>query len=72
MCDWTPMCWCMCVKVYLGVATLDISPPLTVALDGGTAIFPTTTVIDFFPEVRHRLAHHWCMVLYQRARTRQR
>jgi hypothetical protein len=71
MCNWTPMCWCMCVKVFLEVATLDISPPLTVVLDGGTAIFPAMTVVDFFPEVHCRVARHWYAALSQQACTRQ-
>jgi hypothetical protein len=66
------MRWCMCVKVFLEVATLDISLPLTVAPDGGVAVFPTTTVVDFFPKVRHRVAHHWCAMLCRRAHIRQR
>jgi hypothetical protein len=72
MCDWTPMCWCMCVEVFLEVATLDISPPLAVALDGGTAIFSTMTTVDFFPEVCRRVAHHRCAALCRRAHIQQR
>jgi hypothetical protein len=72
MCDWTPMCRCMCVEVFFEVVTLDISPPLAVALDGGTVVFPTTTMIDFFPEVRHCVAHHWYTALCWWACIRQR
>jgi hypothetical protein len=43
-----------------------------VVLDGGAAVFPTTMVVDFFPEVYHRVAHHWCTTLCQRARIQQR
>jgi hypothetical protein len=48
----------MQVEVFLEVATLDISTPLTVALDGGATIFPTSTVVDFLPKVRHLVAGH--------------
>jgi hypothetical protein len=71
MCDWAPTHWCMCVKVFLEVVTLDISTPLAVALDGGVTVFPTTTVVHFFPEVCHRVAHHRCATLRRRARIRQ-
>jgi hypothetical protein len=48
----------MQVEVFLEVATLDISTPLAVALNGSAAVFPTTSVVDFLPEVRHRVACH--------------
>jgi hypothetical protein len=41
--------------------------PLAVALDSGAAIFPTTTVVDFLPEVHHHVAHHRCVMLRRRA-----
>jgi hypothetical protein len=50
------------VEVFLE-ATLDILTPLTVALDGGAAVFPTTTAVDFLPKVRRRVACHRCMML---------
>jgi hypothetical protein len=46
------------------VATLDISTPLTVAVDGGAAVFPTMTVVDFLPKVRHHVAGHRCTMLH--------
>jgi hypothetical protein len=61
--------WCKQVKVSLEVATLDISMPLTVALDGGATIFPTPTVVDFLPEVRRLVAGHRRVMLQRRART---
>jgi hypothetical protein len=51
MCDLARTHWCMQVKVSLDVATLDLSMPLTVALDGGATVLPTTTAVDFLPEV---------------------
>jgi hypothetical protein len=35
------------------------------ALDGGAAVFPTTTAIDFLPEVRRRVARHRCAMLHR-------
>jgi hypothetical protein len=35
MCSLVRTHWCMQVKVSLEVATLDVSTPLVVALDGG-------------------------------------
>jgi hypothetical protein len=39
----------MQVEVFLEIATLDISTPLAVALDGGAAVFPTSMAVDFLP-----------------------
>jgi hypothetical protein len=39
----------MQVEVFLELATLDISTPLTVVLDGGAGVWPTSTAIDFLP-----------------------
>jgi hypothetical protein len=63
--------WCMQVEVSLKVATLDVSTPLTVALDCGATILPTSTVVDLLPEVRCSVAGHQCAVLCWRARTWQ-
>jgi hypothetical protein len=71
MCDLAPTHWCMQVEVFLEVATLDISTPLAVALDDGATAFPTSTAVDFLPEVRRRVAGHRRAVLCQRARTWQ-
>jgi hypothetical protein len=61
MCDLVCSHWCMHVEVFLDVATLDISMPLAVVLDGGATIFPTSTAVDFLPEIRHHVAsHHAC------------
>jgi hypothetical protein len=62
MCDLVRTYWCMQVEVSLKVVTLDVSTPLAVALDGGATILPTSTTVDFLPEVQrlvavHRLAH---------------
>jgi hypothetical protein len=51
MCDLACTHWCMKVEVSLEVATLNISMPLTVALDGGATVLPTSMVVDFLPEV---------------------
>jgi hypothetical protein len=51
MCDLARTHWRMQVEVSLKVATLDVSTPLAVALDGGTTVLPTLTVVDFLPEV---------------------
>jgi hypothetical protein len=69
MCDLTRTHWCMQVKVSLEVATLDILTPLTVVLDGGAIVFPTSTAVDFLPEVRRLIAGHWRAVLCRRACT---
>jgi hypothetical protein len=63
--------WCMQVEVFLEVATLDISTSLTVALNGGATVFPTSMAVDFLPEVRRLIAGHRHVVLCQRARTWQ-
>jgi hypothetical protein len=55
MCDLARTYYCMQVEVSLEVATLDVSTPLVVALDGGVTVLPTSSAIDFLPEVR-RLA----------------
>jgi hypothetical protein len=53
----------MQVEVFLEVATLDISMPLMVALDGGAVVFITTVAVDFLPEVHHCVACHQCVML---------
>jgi hypothetical protein len=67
MCDYAPMPRRMQVEVFLEVVTLDISTPLTVALDGDAAVFPTTSAVDFLPEVHHCVACHRCVMLRRRA-----
>jgi hypothetical protein len=51
MCDLARTHWCMQVEVSLEVATLDVSMPLAVVLDGGAIVLPTSTAVDFLPEV---------------------
>jgi hypothetical protein len=51
MCDQTRTHWCMKVEVSLEVATLDVLAPLAIALDGGATVLPTSTAVDFLPEV---------------------
>jgi hypothetical protein len=63
MCDLARTHWCIQAEVFFEVATLDISTPLAVALDGGAIVFPTLTVVDFLPEVRHLIAGHRHAVL---------
>jgi hypothetical protein len=78
MCDLACTYWCMQVEVSLEVATLDVSTPLAVALDGGATILPTSTAVDFLPEVRRLVVVHrravprrWaCTCLCHRWRTR--
>jgi hypothetical protein len=65
----TRTCWCMQVEVSLEVATLDVSTPLTVALDCGATILPTSMVVELLPEVRCSVAGHRCAVLCRRACT---
>jgi hypothetical protein len=50
--------WCMQVEVSLEVVTLNVSTPLAVALDGGAIVLPTSTAVDFLPEVRRLVAGH--------------
>jgi hypothetical protein len=57
------------VKVSLKVATLDVSTPLAVVLDGGATVLPTSTAVDLLPEVRCPVASHQRVVLRRRART---
>jgi hypothetical protein len=71
MCDLARTHWCMQVEVFLEVTTLDMSTPLTVSLDGGVTVFPTSTVVDFLSEVRRLIAGHRRMVLRRRVRTWQ-
>jgi hypothetical protein len=61
----------MQVEVSLKIVTLDISTPLAVALDGGATVFPTSTAVDFLPEVHHLVAGHQRTVLCQRVHTWQ-
>jgi hypothetical protein len=56
MCDLARTQWCMQVEVSLEVVTLDISTHFAVALDGGATVFPTSTAVDFLPEVRRLVA----------------
>jgi hypothetical protein len=69
MCSLVRTHWCMQVEVSLEVATLNVSTPLTVALDGGATVLPTSTVVDLLPEVRRLVAGHRRAVLRRRART---
>jgi hypothetical protein len=69
MCDLARTRWCMQVEVSLEVASLDVSMPLTVALDGGATVLPTSTAGDLLPEVCHLVAGHRRTVLRRRART---
>jgi hypothetical protein len=51
MCDLARTHWCMQVEVSLKVASLDVSTPLAVVLDGATTVLPTSTIVDYLPEV---------------------
>jgi hypothetical protein len=63
MCSLARTHWCMQVEVSLEVATLDVSTPLAVALDGGATVLPTSTTVDLLPEVRRLVAGHRRAVL---------
>jgi hypothetical protein len=58
MCSLARTHWCMQVEVSLKVASLDVSTPLAVALDGGATVLPTLTVADLLPEVHRPVAGH--------------
>jgi hypothetical protein len=63
MCSLARTHWCMQVEVSLKVASLDVSTPLAVALDGGATVLPTLTVVDLLPEVHRPIAGHRRVVL---------
>jgi hypothetical protein len=71
MCDLARTRWCMQVEVSLKVATLDVSVPLAVALDGGMTVLPTSTVVDLLPKIRRLVAGHRRAVLHRQAHTWQ-
>jgi hypothetical protein len=71
MCNLACTHWCMQVEVFLEVVTLDVSTPLTVALDGGATVLPTSMTVDLLPEVRHLVASHRRVVLRWWAHTWQ-
>jgi hypothetical protein len=71
VCDLARTHWRMQVKVSLEVTTLDILMSFVVALDGSATVFPTSTTVDFLPEVRRLLAGHQRAVLHRWARTWQ-
>jgi hypothetical protein len=59
----------MQVKVSLEAATLDVSTPLAVALDGGATVLSPSMAVDLLLEVHRPVAGHQHAVLRQRART---
>jgi hypothetical protein len=69
MCSLARTHWCMQVEVSLEVATLEVSTPLAVVLDGGATVLPTSKAVYLLPEVRRPVAGHRCAVLCRRART---
>jgi hypothetical protein len=69
MCNLARTHWCMQVEVSLEVASLDVSTPLVVALDGGATVLPTSTAVDLLPEVRRPVAGHRRVVLCRQACT---
>jgi hypothetical protein len=71
MCDLVHTHWCMQVEVSLEVVTLNVSTPLTVALDGGATVLPSSMMVDFLPEVQHLVAGHQRTMLRRPARTWQ-
>jgi hypothetical protein len=71
MCDLVRTRWCMQAEVSLEVATLDVSVPLAVTLDGGVTVLLTSMAVDLLPEVCRLVAAHRRTVLRRRARTWQ-
>jgi hypothetical protein len=71
MCDLARTHWRMQVEVSLEVATLDISMPLVVVLDDDATVFPTSTAVDFLPEVCRLVAGYRRAVLRRWVRTWQ-
>jgi hypothetical protein len=69
MCDLVLTHWCMQVEVSLEVVTLDVLTPLAVALHGGATVLPTSTAVDFLPEVQRLVVVHRRAVLRRQART---
>jgi hypothetical protein len=57
----------MRVKIFLEVVALDILMPLALALDGDAAVFRTVMVVDFSPDVSHRIDRNWCAMPRRRA-----
>jgi hypothetical protein len=66
-CGWTLMRRCVRVKIFFKIAALDISTPLTLALDGDSAIFCTAATVDFSPEVDRRVTRHRCTMPHRLA-----
>jgi hypothetical protein len=72
MCSVARTRWCVQVEVSLEDATLDLSTPLAVALNGGATVLPTSTAVDLLPEVRRSVAgHRRTVVVCRRACTWQ-
>jgi hypothetical protein len=69
MCSLARTHWRMQVEVSLEVASLDVSTPLAVALDGGATVLSTSTAVDLLPEVRRLVAGYRRVVPHRRGRT---
>jgi hypothetical protein len=52
--------WCERVELPHDVMTLDVATPLTLALNGDTAIFATTMAVELGSDVRHSGTCHRC------------
>jgi hypothetical protein len=50
------------VEIFFKIAALNISTPLASALDGDSAIFFTTAMVDFGHEVGRRVTCYRCAV----------
>jgi hypothetical protein len=46
------------VEIFFKIVALNIPTPLASALDGDSAIFSTTAMVDFGPEVGRRITYH--------------
>jgi hypothetical protein len=62
MCDLACTRGCMQVEVSLEVVTLEVLTALTVVVDGGATVLPTSMTVDLLPEIRHLVAGHWRVV----------
>jgi hypothetical protein len=67
MCRWTLTRRRVRVEIFFEIATLDISTPLAPVLDGDSAIFSTTMMVDFSPAVDRRVTRHRCAMPHRLA-----
>jgi hypothetical protein len=51
--------WHERIEVLLEVMTLEVTVPLTLALDGDATVFAFTMAVELSPEISHSNAGHW-------------